>query len=743
MTNRESLMSTERVLQDPVIPWRLRGDLQIQAGGADCVTTWTIKDPLRLSYFHAEAEEVAFLKRLDGRTALSTIMETLRKQFPLSEFSESNLRQFLASAINCGLVRACVPGHSNRLTDIRNRQASQAMLRRALSLLTFRFRGLDPNRLLGILDRLFGWLFQIHFLVVGVVFCGSAGLVVFARRVQLQHELPDLGSLLTTTNVALLVLSLLFVKILHELGHGLTCRHYGGECHELGLLLIGFMPLLYCDVSDSWLQQDRRKRMLVAAAGIGTELFVASAAAFLWAYSRPGFLHTFFQNVMIVSSLNTVLINGNPLLKYDGYYVLSDWIRVPNLSAESRSAAVSFLDRVVLGLPSDSLTRRKLAHQCGMIIYGAASHVYRMTMLITLLWIMNKSLKLWRLESVAATLIVSVVAGILITAVRAIRERTRMVLARGDERRRVVIGLLSAGLLVVALLTIPLPYSVKAPFTFTPGVSTPVFVLEDGRIQPKVAIGQEVRQGDVIAVLVNDDLESEIVKVRGELQLSEVRSRNLATQRSSNPEAANALPSAEKAIQSRSAKVNVLLKKELNLTVVSPVDGSILPARNRPRPPVQHREGTSWFGQALSPTNRSEWMLRQTLLCWVGQPDDLRATCLLPEEDIELIEIGAEVILTFSSLPSVPLNGVVTLKKNLPETSVDRELVVNRMVAVNSFETNRPTQTLVAVSVALNPDQMISLPPLYSTGYASIRCKSVSLLRRSWRFVCHTFSFDR
>lgn len=83
--------------------------------------------------------------------------------------------------------------------------------------------------------------------------------MVLARRGQLESELPGLSSLFTATNLPLLLLSVLFVKLLHELGHGLTCRHYGGECHELGVLIVGFMPLLYCDVSDSWLQQDRQK----------------------------------------------------------------------------------------------------------------------------------------------------------------------------------------------------------------------------------------------------------------------------------------------------------------------------------------------------------------------------------------------------------------------------------------------------------------------------------------------------
>jgi putative chromate ion transporter len=117
-------------------------------------------------------------------------------------------------------------------------------------------------------------------MILGLSFVAFAALMVIASRSQLERELPGIAGLFTATNLPVLALSVLFVKILHELGHGLTCRHFGGECHELGVLFVGFMPLLYCDVSDSWLQQDSRKRMLVSAAGIAGA--AASTSFNLW-----------------------------------------------------------------------------------------------------------------------------------------------------------------------------------------------------------------------------------------------------------------------------------------------------------------------------------------------------------------------------------------------------------------------------------------------------------------------------
>ncbi len=734
-------MTTATATQDSPIQWRLRGDLEVQPADGRTGSDWTIKDPLRLTYFHADAEEMSFLKLLNGRATLSDILRTLQQQFPESGFFPDNLRLFLSSAIRGGLLSASVPGYSNRLVELLRLRSSQAVVRRLLSLLTYRFRGIDPTRLLSTLDHLFGWIFRTRYLIAGLALCAGALSMVLARRAQFETELPGIVSLFTVTNLPLLVAAVVFIKVLHEIGHGLTCRHYGGECHELGLLFVGVVPLLYCDVSDSWLQQDRRKRMLVSAAGIGTELLLAAVCAVLWSLSRAGILHSFLLNVMVLSSLNTLLINGNPLLRYDGYYVLSDWLNIPNLAAESRAAALAFFDKIVLGAPRHLTGLRITLYQAAMTAFGTASLVYRILMVTALLWIVHQTLKPWHLQFVTGLLIVSTATGFVIGAVRGVRSRIQEVSVSQDRRRRATVGFAVLALALTLLFTVPLPYSVKAPFTMSPGVSIPVFVLEEGGIQPHVSVGGSVQAGDVIAVLENSELESTVARAEGELRLAQARATALSTQRSSSTEAANALPSALKAVQSRESRLAALRSKQNDLTIISPAAGTVFPPRNRPQPPAQRGLDSAWFGQPLSTQNRSAWMASQTLLCWIGQPDDLRVFCLLTQQDIELISDNALVTLTFASLPSSPMTGRVRQRKTIPESAVDRELVVNRMIAVFNSATNRPGETLFGVYVALDTSSAETMPPLYCTGYASVNCAPVSLARRAWRFMCHTFSF--
>ncbi|MEO2016490.1 MAG: hypothetical protein ABGZ53_19200, partial [Fuerstiella sp.] len=337
--------------QDAAIPWRMRRDLEVYPSEEDD-TTWTLKDPVRLLYFRVEAEELRLLQLLDGRRSWKEAAGLLADRFPETTFSGQNLQMFVAHAIRSELLTPVHIGHGVRLAEKASQARSSAIYMKLFALISHRFRGIDPTALFRVLDREFGWIFRPWFLRAAVIFVGMMTILVISRWSQINAELPSISQLMTPHSVFMLGGTIVFIKILHEIGHGLTCHHYGGECHELGCIIVGFLPLLYCDVSDSWLQRNRMHRIHVAVAGIAVELFVAAVFGMLWLASIPGVPHTFFFNVMLVCSLNTVLVNGNPLLRYDGYFVLCDLMRIPNLGPESRAAAASVFDRVVLGLNS-------------------------------------------------------------------------------------------------------------------------------------------------------------------------------------------------------------------------------------------------------------------------------------------------------------------------------------------------------------------------------------------------------
>ena len=118
----------------------------------------------------------------------------------------------------------------------------------------------------------------------------------------------------------------------------MSCRSIGRECNEMGVLLLAFIPCLYCNVSDVWMEPKRWKRMLVSSAGIYVEMLIAAICVPLWLMSNSGELQLFWFTLMTICSVNTILINGNPLLRYDGYYLLFDAVGIPNLYMKAQAA---------------------------------------------------------------------------------------------------------------------------------------------------------------------------------------------------------------------------------------------------------------------------------------------------------------------------------------------------------------------------------------------------------------------
>ena len=141
------------------------------------------------------------------------------------------------------------------------------------------------------------------------------------------------------------------IKLIHELGHAFACRRFGGEVHELGVMFLVFMPAPYVDASTAWGLPSRWQRMFVGAGGMIAELFVAALMAFVWINTTGDlFLHQLAYNTMLIASVSTVIFNANPLLRYDGYYILSDFLEIPNLSQKAKDYSLGLIQRHLFGV---------------------------------------------------------------------------------------------------------------------------------------------------------------------------------------------------------------------------------------------------------------------------------------------------------------------------------------------------------------------------------------------------------
>ena len=179
----------------------------------------------------------------------------------------------------------------------------------------------------------------------------SALTLVLVNFQEFRTKLPDVRAVLRGRQLDLAWASRWALsKILHEFGHGLSCKRYGGECHEMGFMFLVFTPCLYCNVSDSWMLPNKWHRVFIGAAGMYVELILASIATYLWWFSEPGMFNFLCLSVMFICSVSTVVFNGNPLLRFDGYYILMDILEIPNLRQKATEILKRWFQQYCLGL---------------------------------------------------------------------------------------------------------------------------------------------------------------------------------------------------------------------------------------------------------------------------------------------------------------------------------------------------------------------------------------------------------
>ena len=280
---------------------------------------WRLKDPIRMKFWQFGEEEYFLWSQLEAGVSLEELQQRFRGDSRRRRIELPQLHQFLGTLHREGLVFSTAARQADILLDRDDRQRSQRKLQWLTNLLAIRFRGLDPTRLLEWLHPRVAWLFTPWSLLAFGLLVLSAVLLAGCELETILARLPGASEFLTPTNLVWLAATLGAMKACHEMGHaGSTCRQFGGRCHELGVMLLVFTPCLYCNVSDAWLLPNRWRRMAISAAGMCVEIVLAATATWLWWFSEPGLFSTLCLNVMVIGSVNTLLFNGNPLLRFDG-----------------------------------------------------------------------------------------------------------------------------------------------------------------------------------------------------------------------------------------------------------------------------------------------------------------------------------------------------------------------------------------------------------------------------------------
>ncbi|ASJ73796.1 M50 family metallopeptidase [Granulosicoccus antarcticus] len=325
--------------------------------------------------------------RLDGDTTVGQLWERAIVERDKGAPTQDEWIALLAELHAAELIVVDRRVPEEKLFDRRQQHQRAQQRQRYLNPLYLRFALHDPDKWLTRFTPFAQLLFSRGAGLVWLTLIIWACLSVFTQADQLWDSLSG-SSLLSSRYTLLFALIYPPLKLLHEFAHALAVKRAGGEVHETGIALMVLLPLPYVDASASALFADKYDRMLVSAAGILVELACAAIGALLWA-NTEGMLQDIGLVMFMVGGISTLLLNGNPLLKFDGYYLLADWIEIPNLTARSRAAVLGTLRSLVSGKPESRKRYDDRGERVWLHAYGVLSVIYRTLLMLSIAWMLS------------------------------------------------------------------------------------------------------------------------------------------------------------------------------------------------------------------------------------------------------------------------------------------------------------------------------------------------------------------
>lgn len=335
----------------------------------------------------ASAETFELLGSLDGEMTLEQLWQlALQKQGDQAP-SQSELMQLMAQLHEAELLLVDRRLSADHLFSRAQEKNRQDIKQRYLNPLFIRFSLLNPDRLLDLTYPKISWLFSRYAGMLWMLIVFIALVELLPRWSVLTYELSTLD-LITPMHTLLFALVYPAMKLIHEMAHGLMVKRFGGNVRETGIAMMVLLPIPYVDASYAAVLPDKRQRILISAAGIMVELGIAALAALVWVNSN-GTTQDVALTVMLIGGVSTVLFNANPLLKFDGYYVLSDWLEIPNLADRSRAFIRESIGNKLFGDIGREVVPVDQREKFWLIAYGVMSGVYRFGLMVFIAWIIS------------------------------------------------------------------------------------------------------------------------------------------------------------------------------------------------------------------------------------------------------------------------------------------------------------------------------------------------------------------
>ena len=334
-----------------------------------------LHDPLNNQFFRLSPAAYEFVARLRPERTVESVWHECMEANPEDAPGQEQVVRLLSQLHAGNLLMSDIPPDAAKVFERHRKRTAREVRGKWLNILFARFPLFDPDSVLKRMLPLLRVLFSIPGAVVWILIVGAGVKVAVDHGGEFVRHSADV---LAPGNLLLLYAATVIAKIVHECGHAAACRRFGGEVHVMGVMLMIFTPLPYVDTTSSWAFRSRWARALVGAAGMIAELPLAAVAVFVWAATGDGIVHSLAFNVIFTASVSTLLFNLNPLLRFDGYYILSDLLEIPNLQARATRQLAYWVERYAFGMKHSTPVARSRREAIWLGVFGVAGTTYRM-----------------------------------------------------------------------------------------------------------------------------------------------------------------------------------------------------------------------------------------------------------------------------------------------------------------------------------------------------------------------------
>jgi putative peptide zinc metalloprotease protein len=729
-----------RSSQRPV-PLKARTDLVVKRIEFQGVSHYVIKDPVGLTYHRLRADQYQVLRMLDGQKNLEAIRDDLVREFPAISPTLTDAQMLVADLHQKGLAYSTRPGQAAARIEQKRKNRRRKLLGGMMNILSLRLPGWDPDRFLGAMVPWTRWMFHPVTAVVATLFVVSSWLLLAIQFRAFQAGLPAFNQFFGWPNLIFLWMTLAGSKVIHEFGHGLTCKMLGSECHEMGVMLLVGSPCLYCDVSDSWMLKNKWSRILIGAGGMIIEVVLSAVAIYLWWFTDTGLFHYLCLNLFFVTTVTTVIFNANPLMRLDGYYMLSDFLEIPNLRQKADKLTRDWLSHLCLGIEPRHDPFMPQTNLHWFILYAIASKVYSWFILAGILMFLYTVLKPYGLQSIGQSLAFFSVAGILVQMIMNVYQTLTAPRDRPIQKWRLALTTIILGIVMGCLGRIEIPFIQWAPFIIEPNEVQHVFTKVPGELlELNVKAGDHVEKDQQLAVLYDSRLD--LLKCQLLMQ-RELRTKSLRHATVIDDRRERAL--AEEALNSVNEQLQELNEQLKHLVILAPIAGTIIEPPREPAPKMSQLKThlTGWTGTPLDKKNLGAFLLEKTRVLSIAPNDAMRAILYLDQADRHDVYVGLEVGLKFDHLPDRVFRGkivqIATAHTDfVPETMATKN---GGLLATTTNGEGKEQLQEAAYQATVMLDESPELMKSNLRGNARFMAVKRSAFEWMWRYIRRTFHF--